>query len=384
MPVHGYSRLTVWFRLFVTEIVQLARMYPLVSPLYRLILSLSTAVAAIPSVATTLLLHFDTSSSATSSLPSLPSLSSSPPLKDTDSTVLTAVLTVRSFIADIQSTQMPYFRDELLSTALTLILRAPHYFVPLQSLLSSVALSLRTGVRAINAVNALHSAVLQHTSTCDDSVYLDKSLNVLLPLLDPYLMTIGGEKSAGGSISLQTKSSVGTLQMKKAKAMMQRKTDFYDVQSTADSTLEDPGSTELNAPDRIENKNLHRSIVRLLGILGGRNQKLLVDPSLAVQASAAWNGSDCLTINLPLPLPLSLSLSSHSAKASSSRSVSGSSSGSASTPLLKSISLSLDKLIPRVVELCSPQGQSGSDSRSGSESAMSTSVESGERARNII
>lgn len=370
MSVHTYSRLTVWYRLLVTEIVQLARMHPLVSPLYRLMLSLSNAIAAIPSIATALISHFDNSPSSSSSLPS--SLASSLSLEDTYSTVLTAVLTVRSFIADVQSTQMPYFRDELLSTALTLVLRAPHHFVPLHSLLASIALSLRTGVRAINAVNALHAAALRHTSTCDDSVYLDKCLNVLLPLLDPYLMTLGGEKSASGQISLQTKSGVGTLQMKKAKAMMMRKTDFYDVQSTADSTLDGPGSAEFNTPDRIENKNLHRSIVRLLGILGGRNQKLLVNPSLAVQASAAWNGSDCLTIDLPLPLSLPLS---HSA--TSSRSF-------ASTPHLKYISLSLDKLLPRVVELCSPQGQSGSDSRSGSGSALNAPVESGERMKQII
>lgn len=190
------------------------------SPLYRLLLSLCNAIAAIPTVATVLMSHFDKSPTAPSTPPS--SLS----FKDTDSTVLTTVLSVRSFIADVQSTQMPYFRDELLSTALIFILRAPHYFVPLQSLLASVALSLRMGVRAINAVNAVRSAVLRHTARYDDSVYLDKSLNVLLPLLDPYLMTIGGEKSAGGQISLQTKSSLGTMQMKKAKAMMQRKTDF--------------------------------------------------------------------------------------------------------------------------------------------------------------
>jgi hypothetical protein len=345
LPCYAASRLTVWFPLLIAEVVQLSRCSPLVSPLYRLLLCFMEALAGIPTVSGLLALQCSNTAPVIQSSSSSSSSSVVPFNCDTESQINLAVVTVRSLISAMQSSHVQHFHDELLSTALMMILRAPSAFVPLETLLDAVALALKTGVQALSAVCALHKAVMRHTGADESSYLLDSYLGILLPLLDSHLMVTGGEKKAGGEIALQTKGTgAGTVQVKKAKLLLRQHSDFDDDAASSSSSPSD-------ADDSISLKSgtygLQRSIVRLLGSLGGRNQKLLLEPSLAVQAAVSWGGSDCISIPLPLPL---------SAPSSASNSRSGSGSGSGSNSKLLNIPLSLDKLLPRVVELCSSQG----------------------------
>jgi hypothetical protein len=356
LPCYATSRLTVWFPLLIVEVVQLCRCSPLVSPLYRLLLCLMDALAGLPSVSGSLELYCSnatptaqysttTSSSSSSSASSFAAVATAPINGDSESQINLAVVTVRSLISAMQCSHVQHFHDELLSTALMMILRAPSVFVPLETLLDAVGLALKTGVQALSAVCALHKAVMRHTGADESSYLLDSYLGVLLPLLDSHLMVTGGEKKVGGEIALQTKGTgAGTVQMKKAKLLLRQRSDFDDGSALQSSP---PADAEDSLSIKSGTSGLQRSIVRLLGSLGGRNQKLLLEPSLAVQAAVSWGGSDCITIPLPLSVP--------STSSSNSRSGPGSVSGSGSK--LLSIPLSLDKLLPRVVELCSPQGQ---------------------------
>ena len=427
---HSFSRLLNWFKLLVVEIVQLTRKYPMVSSLYRLLLCVMKATDALPSFST--LLSIDAASNpnnnttstsiTTSSTTSITTSNSDTGCNSnannnnisdnnnnntnnnntTDTTsnsgrsvlkrqdnldLLESVQSVRSLLYDVRASYLPHFYDELLSKALELILSASSHYIHLKTLLSAILLSFQNGVQVLSAVIALQKIIYTHTEVNEEKNLIDYYLSILLPLLNSYLMVAGGgKKGGGGQISLKGKSpGVATIQMKKAKYLMRRRTDSplqlqlqhennNDNNNINNNNNNDDNNNDNNDnndnnnnirtdefqnldDDRIKGQDLQRNIIRLLGSLGGRNQNLILDATQEVQSSVSWGGSDCLTIDIPL-----------NTTSSSSSSSTSSSSFSGSHSRIKILPLSLDKLLPRVVELCSAQDQS-----TGTASTMSNS-----------
>ena len=369
---HSFSRLLVWFKLLILEVVQLIRKYPMVSSLYRLLLCIMRATDALPSFSTSLSLHSASNSNTnnTSTSTSI-STSSSSSVSNTischgilqrqdDLNLFESVLSVRSLLYDVRTCHLPHFHDELLSKALETILSASSYYIHLKTLLSAILLSFQSGVQVLSGVLALQKIIYQYTEKNEDQDLIDYHLSILLPLLNTYLMVAGGgKKGGGGQISLQGKGTgVATVQMKKAKQLLRKRTDSplklqlqLHNENNNDKNNNDGIANIRNEEfqifddDRIKGQDLQRSIIRLLGSLGGRNQNLLLDATQEVQSSVSWGGSNCLTIDMPLMTTTSSSSSS-------------SSSSSNSHSRIKNLPLSLDKLLPRVVELCSAQDQS--------------------------
>jgi hypothetical protein len=383
---HSFSRLLHWFKLLVVEIVQLTRKYPMVSSLYRLLLCVMKATDALPSFST--LLSIDPTSDPNTTTNST-SITTSDTNKDNNNNadnadmnnannnttsnsgrsilkiqdnldLLESVQSVRSLLYNVRASHLPHFHDELLSKALELILSASSHYIHLKTLLSAILLSFQNGVQVPSAVIALQKIIYTHTEINDEKNLLDYYLSVLLPLLNSYLMVAGGGKKGGGQISLKGKTpGVATIQMKKAKYLMRRRTDSplqLQLENNNDDNNNNNNNNNLRSDefqilddDRIKGQDLQRNIVRLLGSLGGRNQNLILDATQEVQSSVSWGGSDCLTIDMPLN---TTSATSSSASSSTSSSFSGLHSR------IKILPLSLDKLLPRVVELCSAQDQS--------------------------
>ena len=402
---HSFARLLNWFKLLVAEIVQLTRKYPMVSSLYRLLLCVMRATDTLPSFSTLLSIDSESIRNITSNTTSnanntnnnddtndsnnnnnndnnynnnnnnnTTSTSGRNILKRNNNLdLLESVQSVRSLLYDVRASYLPHFHDELLSKALELILSASSYYIHLKTLLSAILLSFQNGVQVLSGVIALQRIVHQYTDTNDEKNLIDYYLSVLLPLLNSYLMVTGaGKKGGGGQISLKGKNpGAATIQMKKAKYLMRRRTDSplqLQLQNNNDNNTinnnSNDNSNNINDnknikndefqildDDRIKSQDLQRSIIRLLGYLGGRNQNLILDATQEVQSSVTWGGSDCLTIDMPLNTTSSPTSSSSSTSTSSS-----SSSGTHSRT--KILPLSLDKLLPRVVELCSAQDQS--------------------------
>ena len=446
LPHNAVHRLIAWYTVLCDECLELSRSYPLVSAFYRLILCLSSAVVVLPSFHFDLL-HYLEEDSLLDSNNILQSSSSSVKdrlLPDTTSTcnssnrflspasninfkkIEITVMNVRSFLINLQNSQIKHYHDELLSTSLIILLCIPSIFIPFEILLCSIELALKSGVQVFHAVKAIQKAVALHSSineneNQENNVIFDKSLDTLLPLLDQYLMVGNHDKKNNGQINLEKIGSKGTSQMKKMKDLFryddfdnsvycnERESRIQDcTERRADNNNDDSSNNDNNNNknndnnssstysnnkptrtgiciqdivewDRNENENkregdgdIQYSIIRLLGRLGGRNQKLLRDPIHSVSSTLTWIGSTCLTISLPLPkfkvdseLKQKLHQMSSSLHKSNPISTSSSSSSSSSLSNLKShldsLPIVLDKLLPRIVELCSSQSQTGSN-----------------------
>ena len=373
---HSFSRLLVWFKLLIVEVVQLIRKYPMVSSLYRLLLCIMRATDALPSFSTSLSLNSasnsNTNTISTSSSSSTTTSGRGILQRQDDLNLLESVQSVRFLLYDVRTCHLPHFHDELLSKALETILSASSYYIHLKTLLSAILLAFQSGVQVLSGVLALQKIVYQYTDKNEDKNLIDYYLSILLPLLNTYLMVAGGgKKGGGGQISLQGKGTgVATVQMKKAKQLLRKRTDSplqlqLQLQNNNNNNNDNNSINNNNDDianirneefqifddDRIKGQDLQRNIIRLLGSLGGRNQNLLLDATQEVQSSVSWGGSNCLTIDMPL-------MTTTTTCSSSSSSSSSASSSSGSHSRLKNLPLSLDKLLPRVVELCSAQDQS--------------------------
>lgn len=391
---HSVSRLIIWFNLLCEECIELSRAHPLVSPIYRLLLCLMTTVMRIPSIASLLqslplneIQH--TTVSASSSASQLVHVRSR---QERENDLKNSVQSIRTLIFELQSLHVQHFHDELLSTALLTVLSAPSIFVTLETLLSGIEMSFKTGVQVQKAIYALQKAVFSHfpaNSSTSDSCLLEQSLTFLLPLLDPYLMVTGvsglGSKGGQGRSEIVLTSRVGadTIRLKRARALVKQRSSLFrldeynsDVANfiprlEGDTPIEEPlpqGDFSLTSyedhPTVDEEGDLQRAIIKLLGRLGGRNQRLLKDASRAVEASVSWGSTECLTMRLPMPMIVSSALPSAS---SSNQRIGNKGVESASSVVspIHSLTFYLDKLLPRIVELCSTQEQ-GSDLPDGS------------------
>ena len=353
----------------------------MVSSLYRLLLCMMKATDALPSFSTSI--YSDSASNPyTASITTSTSNTTSTPASSSSSTFGRGILqarddfnlnesvqSVRSLLYDVRTSHLPHFQDELLSKVLETILSASSSYIHLKTLLSAILLAFQSGVQVLSGVLALQKIIHQYADMTEDRNLLDYYLSILLPLLNSYLMVAGGaKKGGGGQISLQGKGTgVATAQMKKAKYLLRKRTDsplqlqllsnnynndkdISDNRKNYDECITYTNSREFEIfdDDRFKGQDLQRSIIRLLGSLGGRNQNLLLDATQEVESSVSWGGSNCLTIDMPL-CAATPALSSYVAGTHSR---------------INNLPLSLDKLLPRVVELCGAQDQSTSPGNS--------------------
>jgi hypothetical protein len=159
-----------------------------------------------------------------------------------------SVQNIRTLIFELQSLHIQHFHDELLSTALLTVLSAPSIFVTLETLLSGIEMSFKTGVQVQKAIYALqkaivfpHSFCLTSASTADSCCLLDRRLTFLLPLLDPYLMVTGMIVTAGLSrlgagkgqgqgksseIILTSRVGADAIRLKRARALVKQRSSL--------------------------------------------------------------------------------------------------------------------------------------------------------------
>lgn len=195
------------------------------------------------------------------------------------------------------------FSDELLEAALGMLLDAPAAILPLDALVPSLVVAFRSGLQAKKAVETLERRLFDDNDgdKVDDQ---DTILPLLLPLLDSHLVVGGAAEKVHATLKLSGKgASSGSSSAFSARAAQ-----------TASKT----GS------------ELYHGILRLLGRLGGSSQYLLCVPQEEVQSSLSWEPTECVVLSLKMPLD-------------------------AGSELV--LPLTIDSLLPRIVELCGPSNQ---------------------------
>ena len=205
--------------------------------------------------------------------------------------------------------KLTQFTDELLDAVLAMLLDARRSILPFDALLPSLVVAFSTGRQVVLAVETLEKRLFEVVDPED--IDLDHYLPRLLPLLDSHL-TVAGTQSdkVKGTIKIGNRNS-----------------GVKSAPNAGDGTV----GTNLGSAES------SRAILRLLGRLGGNNQHILRTPQEAVQSALSWSPTECITLNLEV----------HTA------SKGGSSLASSSSSQSIDLSLTLDRLLPRVVELCS-------------------------------
>ena len=180
------------------------------------------------------------------------------------------------------------FQDELLSSALSMIFNMPLHVIDVNYIIDCAAIALKTGIEAESAVNALHRCFVDEV----EQPQLRCRLHNILPLLSTYVCS---------------SSVVGN----KSEDEMKLTPRNRKSQST---TIE-------------KGEKLQFTILRFLGRLGGLNQGMLEQPNNVIKSITSWNFNECLALDLPLP-------------------------NSNDMRRVSKLKLVLDRLIPRILELC--------------------------------
>jgi hypothetical protein len=185
----------------------------------------------------------------------------------------------------------------------------------LDQYLPAIKLALKTGLQVESAVNILE----MHVSTnMVKRALLRENLPQILCLMEDYLLSASDDKL--------------------------KRTIVYKTDSVLKAQSKYQDSTMNHSEDTIQ-----RIILRFLGRLGGDNQDMIIPASSAIQTSLAWSTINCAIIKFPLPDVQNDRSSGSSSSSSSSLSKTKKSS-------LRQIKLPLDKLLPRIVDLCNAQG----------------------------
>lgn len=212
------------------------------------------------------------------------------------------------------------FQQELLDAVLCLILSSPRRILPLSDVISTVRLSLVTGVQALQAVQVLSHQLLA------DKEALMPHLASLLPLFDKYLS--GASSAAGGAGDEKDK-----LFLRSAAALSKMtKKSKTAAKSTSTTAAEESGME--GAPYAVQ---VQYALLRFLGRLGGASQQILVPASQTVQGSLVWSDKECVCIDLPAAAP---------AGAGGARGV------QATAQTQAHLRLCLDVVLPRIISLC--------------------------------
>jgi hypothetical protein len=315
LPLKG-AQLLKWLNLLIPECIQLAQRFPLISSLYRIFACVFKVIENIDVMA-------DCGSSA--SRTSLDLVDESMDfsdylacLRENDDLQLTqkrhffqqrglnqTIQSLKAFIRDVEL-QLPHFTDELLSSALSMILLSPSVIVDtIQDLVPSLKLSLQTGYQVKIAVVILNRFISRDESK---RAALLEHLPSLLRLLEDYLVV-------SNSSSLTEFSQISL-----------RKKGFINSNKGQGSE---------------EDMNIQHLILRLLGRLGGDNQLILEPPDEVIKSSLSWTDSDCIFLKLPLPISSSTNTASTTTSTSTSTS-----------DLMRELRIPLDRLLPRIIEIC--------------------------------
>ena len=231
-----------WFQPLTALLIELSTLYPLVSAIYRFLTTILSVVEADIEKA----LHSKTSSD----------------IADISSTVAD----IRTFLLGIQSKAASenFFRDELLDAALKLILTAPTTVLRFADVAAAIQMSLQNGLQ----VSICVEFITKHLLLNSDEVIAQ--VPSFVRLFDKYLLSYEEDKA----------------QEKIKKTIT--KTAKVAAEAGADSAL--------------TTKALQISILRLLGRLGGHNQRLLIAPQDSVSSSLCWTVEDSLVIDYPVAL----------------------------------------------------------------------------------
>jgi hypothetical protein len=182
----------------------------------------------------------------------------------------------RSLIQQLSS-QLVKFKDELLTTALTMTLTVPSVIVDdLRLLAPSIQLSLESGYCVDLAVQALDRSICPDESKRS---VLRAYLPTFLGLLDNYLMT-DENSSEGATMFYKTKARIGA----------ERRRLSQERSSDSDAGL-DAGAFGENS--------LQIKILRFLGRLGGDNQAILLHGSDS-QSASVLSAHKTLMADLPM------------------------------------------------------------------------------------
>ena len=284
LPYNVVHRLIAWFPLLCDECIELSKCYPSVSALYRIILCLTSSVILPPYDNLFLLLEADEGDerNATSSIhhhlshrhpnhlnQSFPqdtqglnpsttststSFSSSIISKENSKQIKNTVLNIRLFITNLQTSKINHFHDELLSTSLLMILCIPSYFIPFNVLLSSITLALQSGVQVLYGVTALQKIVDTYYTINDshnidekkESSLLKESFEVILPLLDSYLLIGYKEKNEVGQIQLEPKEKKASIQIQQARNLFRISSDTDDCDISTNNNNNDNNNRKKN------------------------------------------------------------------------------------------------------------------------------------------
>jgi hypothetical protein len=323
----NYDITVRWLPVIVPEIIDHSLQYPLVSPLYRILASLFKVVrqfeVQITPVVTVVAGVAGTPADFDGYLEQLRSddealLAASKAYFDTQE-YRPVVNRISVFVASVK-TSIGALNDELLSAALSLILQAPRIILSdIDDHVDSICLSLETGYQVELALRLLETYILRQE---DKLTALVNHLPRILKLLEQYLIVPDDTEVQQKSVQFNTKLAV--------------RLKFLSLNS----------ANELF--------NIQRCVLRILGRLGGHNQLMLQPQNELLKSSLAWSlNNNSVTVKFPLLGQMTPSASRYLSQRLTQ-------SSTQQTEIID-VKLSMDRLLPRIVEIaCS---QSGSTDR---------------------
>ena len=337
LPKYFTSNIIKWLPLLLPELITISKRYPMVSGLYRIITTVFKVITLYEGKCSKH--HTATTATATSDPIALV-----PPefnaylqqLKHDDANDLSAALLLftsndslhqllklmTSFLRDVQI-KMTGYSDELLSSVLYMVMQAPRVVISrINQLAGSISLALKTGFQVDLALRTLDKFI--HRDEQQRQALLQYLPDILI-LLDGYLVV--------------PDSKSGQIQSMKFKSKMATKLNFM--------------YGEKNQSDLM---NIQSQVLRLLGRLGGDNQMILQSPDISVQASLSWASKEFLVVKLPLPGVYSSVVvgTSGSNRQTQRLAIQSSSSSSIATEVIE-VKVALDRLLPRIIEICTTQ-----------------------------
>jgi hypothetical protein len=240
---------------------------------------------------------------------------------------------------------LPTFSGELLSAALAFILHLPVTelrlaqgkmvtLVTLDDMIEPLKMAFETGLYCVAAVRALDALVAQRDITRGGATA--EGLSSLLPLLDRHLVPVaeqasdnyssgsGGYKDGYKKVA-PAKRSTKTSKTARERQHISRTNKLGRVTGSGGSSSSSSSSSSSRGSGSASDGSLQHTILQFLGRLGGRNQHILLDVEHALSSSLSWNpngSKNLLTVDMPLPRAPN------------------------------KLALSLDALLPRLVELC--------------------------------
>jgi hypothetical protein len=223
---------------------------------------------------------------------------------------------ITGYVTEIKS-KLSSFHDELLSACLRLILHAPRIILTsIDDYVEPICLALETGFQVELALKILDVHISRQESK---RIALVQHLPRVLKLLEPYLISPDEDSESQKSVQFNTKLAIRL------------------------RFLSSSSSQELFS--------IQRSVMRIVGRLGGFNQLIIPPQEEVLKSSLAWSvNHDTVSVKLPL-----LGL----ATASTSRYLTQRMTQSTTQNVeVIEVTVALDRLLPRIVELATSQSSS--------------------------